>query len=181
MALRKQISYLSPALRYVREKKEGIKLEELIIELEEHYKTRLEESGISIIIKTIQINLFAIKMNKGKLLQIFDNMILNSEYWLKEDIRMKRISTGEACITIEVDDPFIRIYDNGRGIEKSVETIIFEPFITTKPREIGHGLGLFIVKQFLDSEGCRVDILPQRNTFGRLYKFQLDFRGALYE
>ncbi len=179
LALRKQISYLSPALKYVRDKKQNINLKDFFLEFEEHYRIRLEKNGISMRIKTEQLDLFEVKINRGKLLQIFDNFILNSEYWLKEDIRMKRLKKGNAEIIIELDNPFVRVSDNGRGIDTLLESIIFEPFISAKGKGKGRGLGLFIIKQFLDSEGCSVDLIPKRNLYKRLYKFQIDFRGTL--
>ena len=56
---------------------------------------------------------------------------------------------------------------------------MFEPFISAKRRGKGRGLGLFINQQLLDSEGCEVELLLDRNEFNRFYKFQIDFRGAL--
>jgi signal transduction histidine kinase len=117
-----------------------------------------------------------LRINKGKLSQIMDNFVLNSQYWLAEDIKHDRIKQGQ--IRFEVEQPFLRISDNGRGIDPSVEAALFEPFVSAKGRGMGRGLGLFIVKQLLDSEGCQVGIVPLRNKSGRLFKFQIDFRGA---
>ncbi len=80
----------------------------------------------------------------------------------------------------EVSRPFVRIFDDGRGIDPTVEHALFEPFISAKAKGLGRGLGLFIVKQLLDSEGCNVGVLPERNKFRQLYKFQIDFRGAIH-
>jgi signal transduction histidine kinase len=118
-------------------------------------------------------------MNRGKLTQIIDNFVLNSEYWLREDISQGRMDRG--FITIEVSRPFVRIYDSGRGIDTNIEHALFEPFVSAKGKGRGRGLGLFIVKQLVDSEGCSVGILPERNSHRRLFKFQIDFRGAIDE
>lgn len=178
MALRKQVSYLSPALRYVREKREEILIGTAVREIIEFYRSRLEKSGIEIAVEDSDTaDAFKVWMNRGKLSQVCDNFILNSEYWLKQDIEAKRIKRG--LITFGLDRPFVRIYDNGRGIDASVESALFEPFITGKRQNEGRGLGLFIVKQLLDSEGCHVGVVPERNGSGRLFKFQLDLRGAL--
>ena len=180
-ALRKQISHLSPSLRYVREKKERLKMSDFLTDvIKEYYYDKLAKKKIQIKIAPNQQD-FSVKMNKGKMTQVFDNLILNSEYWLNEDIRRKRLENG--LINIEIDQPFVRVSDNGRGIEKSIESSVFEPFVTDKGREKGQqkgrGLGLFIVRQLLDSEGCHIAILPKRNKYGRLYIFQIDLRSAL--
>ena len=122
---------------------------------------------------------FLVRINKGKLTQVIDNLVLNSEYWLKEDIAQRRIDSG--TINIEVSRPFVRVFDSGSGIDPSVEHALFEPFISAKAKGQGRGLGLFIVKQLLDSESCSINLLPERNKQRRLFKFQIDLRGALYE
>lgn len=103
----------------------------------------------------------------------------NSEYWLKEDIARSRRDSGK--IVFEIDRPFLRIWDSGRGIDPAIEDALFQPFVSTKGKGVGRGLGLFIAKQLLDADGCHIGVLPQRNGSKRLYKFQIDFRGALDE
>jgi signal transduction histidine kinase len=177
MALRKQMSFLSPSLRYVREQRHEIDVGQFATELVEFYRDRLEKNKINIMVSQNDSAAFGIRMNRGKLTQVIDNLILNSEYWLKEDIAQRRITSGN--ISIELSRPFVRIYDNGSGIDPSIEQALFEPFVSAKKQ--GRGLGLFIVKQLLDSEGCSIGIVPERNRRKRLYKFQIDLRGAIHD
>ena len=179
MALRKQMSFLSPSLRYVREQRHNIDLPEFIAELIEFYNDRLLKNKIKMHLSCLDTVPFVVRMNKGKLTQVIDNLVLNSEYWLKEDISQKRMDSGS--IFVDISRPFVRIHDNGNGIDPSVELAIFEPFVSAKAKGQGRGLGLFIVKQLLDSEGCNIGLLPERNKQRRLYKFQIDLRGALHE
>lgn len=179
MALRKQMSYLSPALRYVREQRESIEVETFINELAAFYRGRLEQHKIAICVDVDEGMGLRIRMNRGKLTQIIDNFVLNSEYWLREDIAQGRAKRG--VIMIQVSRPFVRISDSGRGIDPNIEHALFEPFVSAKGKRRGRGLGLFIVKQLIDSEGCNVGVLPERNSHRRLFKFQIDFRGALDE
>jgi C4-dicarboxylate-specific signal transduction histidine kinase len=179
MSLRKQMSFLSPALRYVREQRHDINVANFLKELAEFYEERLAKNDISLSVQSATNEPLLIRMNKGKLTQIIDNFVLNSEYWLKEDIAQNRLARGN--IVFEVDHPFVRIFDDGRGIDPSVESALFEPFISAKAKGEGRGLGLFIVKQLLDSEGCNLGLLPERNKHRRLFKFQIDFRGAISE
>ncbi len=177
MALRKQMSFLSPSLRYVREQRDEIDIFEFTTELTEFYSERLAKNRLSIQVVCADKTPFVVLMNRGKLTQVIDNLVLNSEYWLKEDIAQNRQQSG--VIIFEIVRPFVRIYDDGSGIDPSVEHAIFEPFISAKAK--GRGLGLFIVKQLLDSEGCSVGLLPERNKRRRMFKFQIDLRGALHE
>lgn len=178
-ALRKQMSFLSPSLRYVREQKHDIDIYVFVTEMAEFYTERFEKNNITMTIKNEVAQPFSVHMNKGKLTQVIDNLVQNSEYWLKEDIAQGRLSAG--LITIDISRPFVHVFDNGQGIDSSIEQAIFEPFITAKAKGQGRGLGLFIVKQLLDSEGCSVILAPERNQQKRLYKFRINLLGVLNE
>lgn len=176
-ALRRQLAHLEPSLRYVRERREKVELGSFLDETLEFYRTRMSDVPIELSVQQTSLEDFTLLINRGKLVQVIDNLVLNSEYWLREDLRTGRIAKG--VITIEGVKPYLRISDNGRGVDPSVEASLFEPFVTTKGRGEGRGLGLFVVRQLLDAEGCFIDILPRRNSNGRLYIFQLDFTGAV--
>jgi len=49
------------------------------------------------------------------------------------------------------------VADNGGGIPKGDQTKIFEPFFTTK-KDVGTGLGLWVVKKIMDNEGGTIKI-----------------------
>lgn len=138
---------------------------------------RFKSSGIVIDIEEPFDN-YQILINKGKLTQITDNLILNSEYWLKEAVRRKEIASP--TITFRSKYPFMSIFDNGIGIDRSIEEALFQPFVTTKPKNIGRGLGLFIVRELLDSSGCNIMLMPNRNRFDHRYIFQIDFTGVIH-
>jgi signal transduction histidine kinase len=176
--LRKQLSHLDPSLRYVREKSEIISINEFTKDIELYYTPRLRRKSISFIIELSNSD-FKIKMSRGKLTQVFDNLILNSEYWLNESIRKNELK--KAFIKVQIASPFVNISDSGPGVSQSVENYIFQPFVTTKPKEIGRGLGLFITRQLLDSSNCFISLLPHRNSQGNRYIFRIDFSGAQYE
>ena len=176
--MRKQLAHLTPSLRYLREQRERIDVAVFIGELADFYEARLEGNGIKMVVR-VQPKEFSIRMNRGKLTQVFDNLVLNAEYWLKEAIRAEHVSAGE--ITVAVDAPLVRVADNGRGVDESVEESLFEPFVTMKRRAEGRGLGLFVCRQLLDSESCDVVLLPDRNERGRTYAFELNLSGATGE
>jgi C4-dicarboxylate-specific signal transduction histidine kinase len=116
-------------------------------------------------------------MNRGKLTQVVDNLVLNSAYWLAD--ARNRGELEVPFVRIGSRRPFITIEDNGPGVDPSVEGMLFQPFVSTKPKKVGRGLGLYITQQLLDSVGCEVSLLPERNPNGRKYIFQLDLTGVL--
>jgi signal transduction histidine kinase len=176
-ALRKQLAHLTPSLRYLRERREVINIGEFTNEVLDFYRGRWKDKRILFNLTSKSAESFAVKMNKGKLTQIIDNLVLNSEYWVQEELSSGKLAKGE--ISFEIDRPVVRIFDNGRGVDPSVEGILFDPFVTRKRRGEGRGLGLFVVKQLLDSESCSILLLPDRNSRRRRYIFEIDFSGAL--
>lgn len=176
--LRKQLSHLAPSLRYVRERQDKINLDSFFQELQDFYAERLKRAEIRLQLNETN-NTFSVKMNKGKLTQVIDNIILNSEYWLREAI--KKGDVDRAKITITIKNPFVLIEDNGYGVDPSIELSMFQPFVTTKPKNEGRGLGLFIVKELLNAGDCTIALRPERNQFNRRYIFQLDLTGALHD
>ena len=176
-AMRKQLAHLTPSLRYLRERREPIEVYAWVKELATFHNATLRAKRISLGVTQVGSSGFAVNMNKGKLTQVFDNLVLNAEYWLTEAIRAGAVKNGE--ITIIVDAPVVRFMDNGRGVEESVEESLFEPFVTTKGSGEGRGLGLFVVRQLLDSESCEITLLPDRNDRGRRFVFELNLSGAV--
>lgn len=175
--LRKEISYLAPSLQYVREKREELSLHSFINDLFKHHLSTFSAERISMRLNGPGSTSFVVRVNRGKLNQIFENLLLNSQYWLKEDLRLRRIPHGQ--ITIETKKPIVSVFDNGRGVDPKIEDIIFEPFVTAKPKGIGRGLGLFIVQQLLASEGCSITLAEERNKYDRRYRFELNLGGML--
>ena len=180
LALRKQISYLDPSLKYVKEEKEVFTLKTFFLEFMDYQTIKLSKNNININIKISEYPKY-VKVNKGKLIQVFDNLILNSEYWLNRNKDLK-----EKIINIELNDNLeIYIYDNNIGIDPSVEFTLFEPFVSTKYdynlKQKGRGLGLFIVKKLLQYENCNIELLPERNQYDRLFKFKIKLKGISNE
>lgn len=173
--LKIQLRHLDPALKYQREKKNQFSLSKYFTEEKSYYKKRFNSKEIDVNVKIKDD--FSLKINKGKLTQIIDNILINSEYWLKEKkLKEKKFNPK---INITVEKPWLYISDNGFGIPKNIEKQIFEPFVSTKPKGEGRGLGLFIVLQLLDSMGSSISLEPKRNEFDKKYIFAINLSNAM--
>jgi signal transduction histidine kinase len=131
-ALRKQMAHLAPSLRYVRERRESIDVAEFLKEVEEYYRSRWVGKPIRLQVRSPGPRL-RLSINRGKLTQIIDNLVYNSEYWLDEELRTGRIKEG--LIRVDISPPFVRISDNGPGVDPNIEQTLFEAFVSTKPRQ----------------------------------------------
>lgn len=167
-----QLKHIDPALRYTRESKVNINLGNFFeTEEKEYYKHLFIKDEINLNIEIISS--FVININKGRLVQILDNIINNSIYWI--NWKKSKDSNYRATLTIRIDKPFIYIYDNADGVSESVEQTLFDPFVTMKPKGNGRGLGLFIVNQLLDAVGCTISLSHKRNSHNKRYIFILNF------
>ncbi|GAB2856632.1 sensor histidine kinase [Hymenobacter ruber] len=177
-ALRRETQHLDPSLRYLREKREILVMSKFVEGLKEFYEGRLrfQEAGIKFIVEIAPDKDFTLFCSRGKFTQVLDNLVINSEYWLREALRQQVVTAPR--IILRLNDPYLEISDNGVGLDPGIVPHLFEPFVTTKPRETGRGLGLFITRQLLESMGCSIDLLPALNRFNRPYIFRLDLTGA---
>ena len=170
--LRRLVGHLGPSLRYQRDRIDKMEISALLKEVREHFVARWEASQFECKL-TLTGTDFDIETNRGRMLQVLDNLLLNSEYWLKETV--KRDPAFKPEITIDYEAFRLHIWDNGPGVERSVEDALFEPFVTLKPRAQGRGLGLFINTQIMELVGGGISLLPQRNSAGRRYIFEARF------
>jgi signal transduction histidine kinase len=173
-ALNRQLSHLGPGMRYMRDSRDVFRMSAFLKDFRSFFDARYNDGVISL--ETIVVHDFDISMNRGRLTQVLDNFVLNSEYWIK-DLQTHIPFAGQ--ISIELDDPHVIVRDNGPGVVPRVESSLFEAFVTTKPRDRGgRGLGLFVVQQLLNADGCTVRLLPDRDSDGRRRAFEIDLSAV---
>lgn len=173
-ALRKQVSFLDPMLRGTREQRSRFSVAQFVQEFVELRRDRLARFSIT---PATQIEKdFAVRMSRGRLQQVLDNLTRNSEYWLRQNASKAR--DNHSTITFEVLAPNIIVSDSGPGVKPSMENVLFEPFVSGKPAGQGRGLGLFISRQLLQRDGCDVVLEPDRNDRGRRNRFAVDLRAV---
>lgn len=114
----------------------------------------------------IDIGNFEFLGNKLIMVHILWNIIKNAIYALKETDNNKiRIHSGR----LNKDYNFIRIKDNGLGIPNAIKDHIFDRFFTTKPPEVGSGLGLYYVKKMIRLMGGEINVNSVYNEYSEFY------------
>lgn len=138
--------------------KEKISLSEFFDELKEDWTGLLQQ-------KSIKLNInhkhdYFIECEKTDLYLIFNNLILNSAYFLEQEINGK-----ERCMTISFDEKkdyiLFTFENNGPKLDKKYEgtpDIIFNAGETTK--ENGTGLGLWICKDSVQRNNGEIHVVP---------------------
>ncbi len=105
-------------------------------------QSRIRDFNVELVQEEIPDDLFVLG-NRIRLEQVIVNLLQNACEALEgQTLRQIRISTEVAK-----DKVRISIKDNGKGVDESVESQLFTPFVTSKTS--GLGLGLVIAKDIL--------------------------------
>ncbi len=92
-----------------------------------------------------------LRLDGKKIKQVLINLVMNAIHaFNRESKGTIKIATG---INQEPDRMYIRIMDDGSGIEHGNITKIFDPFFTTKPTGQGTGLGLSVSYGIIKEHG----------------------------
>lgn len=115
---------------------------------------------------------------KGVMLHIFYNLIDNSLYWIDKGRERAQIDEGYGNIHDEMvietyGEGDLVFYDNGPGVSREMEDLLFEPLESGKPFAEKRGMGLYIVKKLLNSFGGDIELMSERNRHNNRYKFLL--------
>lgn len=162
---------IDPMLPRTRAVKEAIDLRKLTEAYIKTRETTLDRAGIKTSMSGASRT---VRANRSRLIQVLDNLVRNSIYWLRR---------GDATdpnqqpkhISIRFTETGFVFSDTGPGVDPRLEDSLFDMFVSGKPdRDGGQGLGLFIVKQLLQIDGCDILLLTERNQHDRRYKFQIN-------
>ncbi|MFN0141479.1 MAG: ATP-binding protein [Pyrinomonadaceae bacterium] len=116
-----------------------------------------------------------IRAVKGMIIQILENLLSNSLYWL--ELRKRNEAGFEPRISIRLEkDPLAITYeDNGRGIAQENQEKVFRAFFSLKEKSKRRGLGLYIARECAEYHNgtLTLDEKINRQT-GRLHRFILE-------
>lgn len=93
---------------------------------------------------------FTVKAVRGMVIQILENLVVNSAYWLKQQKRFEPGFSPRLTIVLDAADRSLTVEDNGPGVTEDRRERIFQPYITSKPTGQGRGLGLYIARELAE-------------------------------
>jgi signal transduction histidine kinase len=169
--VKQMLDLLQPMLRGRRFAKRTAKVSELVAEYFNLRGPRLKTRGILWEVVGDVASDFSVTINPGRLTQVLDNLVTNSEYWLEDHWGR---GSKEGRIKIEIAKPKLIYSDNGPGVHPNVEASLFELFVSGKPAGQGNGLGLFITRQLLERDNCTIFLDEERNRNERRYRFNIN-------
>ena len=170
-SLSKRIRILDPLSVSGRQRVEAFSLSDLIRETLEAHEAQFERHAIRLDLK-LPTNGPRIRAVKGMIVQILENLISNSKYWLELRSARERSFTPRITITLIENPPTIIYEDNGPGIAIENQERIFRSFFSLKEKSKRRGLGLFIARECAEHNGGTLEldsyISPET---GRLHRF----------
>ncbi|GJD91011.1 hypothetical protein BHAOGJBA_4555 [Methylobacterium hispanicum] len=182
-AIANAASLIDPMLPRSRTLRETFAVADFVREYVENRAISFEHAGIVAVVDEMP-GAAIVRANRSRLLQVLDNLVRNSVYWLR-----RGGITGEGLpakeVRIDVTDGGFIVSDTGPGVDPAVEERLFEIFVSGRPAAPegqspgGQGIGLFIVRQLLALDGCTVDLLDDLNHLGRRYRFEVDLTAVL--
>lgn len=122
------------------------------------------------------------KIARGDLTQIFINLFLNAaqamggEGQIEIRVALKK-GRGTDSTDSERERVHISVKDTGPGIAAELESRIFEPFFSRRPKGDGVGLGLAICQSICEKAGGEIHLRPQ-STSGAEFEIVLDARSC---
>jgi signal transduction histidine kinase len=153
--LQKRLRVLDPLSTAGRNRKERFDLIELVKDIATSHSEQFEREKISLDFEVEPASSARYSMTavKGMVVQVLENLISNSVYWLRYRRILKPDHRSKIRILIDVDNKELSVSDNGPGISAENTDIIFQAFYTTKPAGQGKGLGLYIAREIARYHG----------------------------
>ena len=175
ISVNKRLRILDPLSISGRQRKEVFDLNVLIKSILRSHAQQFKRHDIKLLLPAIdqQVRVRAVK---GMIVQIIENLISNSMYWL--DLRRQRDPEfqPEIQISAETKPVTVSYEDNGHGIAKQNQEKIFQAFFSLKEPSKRRGLGLYIARECAEYHGgsLTLDEKPDQTT-DRLHRFTLKF------
>jgi signal transduction histidine kinase len=173
-SLSKRVRVLDPMSVSGRQTAETFDLQLLVEETLDAHEAQFERHNIKTTFKHLNEPV-RVKVVKGMIVQILENLISNSKYWMEMRASKERNYVPRITITLSDHPPTIVYEDNGPGIATENRERIFRSFVSFKEKSKRRGLGLFIARACAEQIGgtLTLDDHVSKDT-GRLHRFTFE-------
>ncbi|MBY5841267.1 sensor histidine kinase [Rhizobium leguminosarum] len=180
-SISKRVRVLDPLSISGRQRTEIFSLNDLVKDTLEAHETQFLRQNIELKLSLPEKPL-RVRAVKGMVIQILENLISNSVYWMS--MRAEREPSFKQRISISVHSgpPSIYFEDNGRGIAPENREEVFKPFFSLKEKSKRRGLGLFIAREAAEYHNGKLILDEESNPeTGRLHRFILELPDSVIE
>jgi signal transduction histidine kinase len=182
-SLQRRLQNLDPMLSPTRQRKTTFDLVKEVESIISGHQAQFARHNISCHVICKKKRPVEVKLVRAMIVQVLENLIDNSVYWLSVSSRDHRSAKpkSEIKITIDGDTGTMTIWDSGPGVAVENSERVFRAFYTKKPAGKGKGLGLFISREIAEYHGGSLILSPEETIPGRLNTFVFDFGASRVE
>jgi signal transduction histidine kinase len=173
--LQKRLKVLDPLSTSGRNRREKVDIRQLLSDVMESHAEHFSREGITAAFKVFPAasSRLVVTVVRGMIVQILENLISNSLYWLRQQKRLTPEFRPKIELVLDTDDRTISFADNGPGIAEHDKEKVFEAFWTKKPAGDGKGLGLFISREIAKYHGAELCLEPDDEDVLRTFVLDL--------
>ena len=174
----KRVRILDPLSVSGRQRSEVFAFDEVIREAIEAHESQFNRHKIKPVLD-LPSRPLRIRAVKGMIVQIIENLISNSVYWLDMRAEREPSFTPEIRISLTAGPPIMTFEDNGRGIAPENREQVFKMFFSLKDTKRRRGLGLYIAREAAQHNDGTLELENLRNPeTGRLHRFVLELPAS---
>ena len=161
-SLQKRLRTLDPLSTRGRQVKESFDLVVWTQDTLDAHRPQFERHAIRLRFHTIpsQHARITVRAVKGMIVQVLENLISNSVYWLDQERKLNPTFKPEITVEVDAAEKQVRFSDNGPGIEPERREKVFLAFESTKPPGAGSGLGLFVAREIAEYHDAALYLDP---------------------
>ena len=170
-SINKRLRILDPLSVSGRQRSETFDLIELLRDTFDAHQAQFERHGIQLHL-ALPDGPFRIRVVKGLVVQVVENLLSNSVYWMGlERLKYTRFQP-RIEIFVELHPPTLYIEDSGPGVSPQYASRIFDLFFSLKEKTQRRGMGLYIARECAGHNGGSLTIDAGRpNANGKFSRF----------
>lgn len=179
-SLQKRLQNLDPQLGPKRNRKEEFDLRECLALAADSFAGAAQRHNVAVTVRFKPDRPIMVKTVKASIIQVVQNLLDNSFYWLTAKRRTHDVVEQDRQIVITAYGRrgCFEVFDNGPGIAPENKERVFKEFYTLKQSGEGKGLGLYLSRELLELYGGSISLSDDKiNANGRLTTFVVDFSG----
>lgn len=158
-ALEKRVRILDPHSTSARQRKETFDVVKWTKFVLDAHADEFEQGKVDVqcvVVDSSPEQSWSVHMVKGIFIQILENLVSNSIYWLANRRSAQKAFRPSLRIELDPSARTIIVVDNGPGIPFEQGEIVFDPFFTTRPAGQSRGLGLYIARENAKYSGLEI-------------------------
>ena len=174
-AISKRLRVLDPLSVSGRQRRELFNLGTLVADIVSGHQLQFQRHDVTVSV-TMPEQPLRVRAVKGMIVQILENLLSNSLYWLRLRKEHEPALQPRIAIAVDIEPLTISYADNGRGIARENREKVFRAFFSLKEKAKRRGLGLFIARECAAYHGGSLTLEDRVDSqTGRLHRFVLQF------